>query len=107
MTNPSGPEYTPANNTAQQLIQDRANQTEEYLSTVSLQSGARSTAAGRPSAASWDPYAHTFAPTDVAAIVQSSVTHKYFVSKSDHRLTATVWQTTHYLDKYTAATPLP
>ena len=100
-------EYNGCYNTAQQLTADHAQPGEVALSTVDLQSGARSTATGQASNAQWDPYAHVFAPTDVAAIFHNNSTHKYRVQKSDHRLTATVWQTTHYLEKYTAATPLP
>ena len=103
-----GPELTPVQNTAVALMGDRADATEQLLSSVSLQSGTRWTADGKPSPADWDPYAHVFAPTDVAQI-DDGAGHlkKYRVTKSDHRLTSTVWQTTHYLDKYTAPSPLP
>ena len=103
------PEWNAANATGVRLINDRADATEQTLSSISLQSGARWQAAGgQPSKATWDPYAHIFAPTDVARIDDGAGHLKdYRVQKSDHRLTSTVWQTTHYLEKYTAATPLP
>ncbi|HZZ55702.1 MAG TPA: hypothetical protein VFE26_15625 [Trebonia sp.] len=108
VTYPGGTECSAAEATARQLINDRANASEQQLSSISLQSGTRWTAAGKPSSADWDPYAHTFSPTDVAAIVDDGGTTRYYrVQKSDHRLTSNVWQTTHYLEKYTAPTPLP
>ena len=104
----SGPEHTPAVNTAKQLMADRSDASEQQLSSISLQSGTRWTATGKPSAADWDPYAHVFSPTDVAVITDDKGTQRrYRVQKSDHRLTSAVWQTTHYLEKYTAPVPLP
>ena len=105
--NAPGPEHAAVAATSQQLLQDHANPSERWLSSVSLQSGARSTPTGGISSAAWDPYAHVFAPTDVAAIVHDGNTHRYRVVKSDHRLTSTAWTTTHTLEKFTAATPLP
>lgn len=104
----SAPEWAGANATGVQLVKDRSDATEQVLSSVSLQSGTRWTAAGLASTADWDPYAHVFSPTDVARVDDGAGNVKsYRVVKSDHRLTSTVWQTTHYLEKHTAATPLP
>ena len=105
---PQGAEYQAAYNTGYQVCTDRQDPTERTLSSVSLQSGTRWEAGGKPAKALWDPYAHTFSPTDVARINDGTGTLKnYRVTKSDHRLTSAVWETTHYLEKYTAATPLP
>jgi hypothetical protein len=106
----SGPERLPALNTASTLMGDRGSPSEPILSSVSLQSGLRWTADGRPAVSTWDPWAHVFNPTDVLLWPDPQAiggVRKYRVSKSDHRLTATVWQTTHYLDKLTAPQPLP
>jgi hypothetical protein len=94
--------------TAQQLFADRSDPSERILSSVNVTSGRRTSATGGPAAAAWDPYAHHFAPTDVLALVDNAGTTKHYrVTKSDHRLTATSWQTTHTLEKYTAPTALP
>jgi hypothetical protein len=78
------------------------------LDTVEVQSGARSSPTGGPTATDWDPYAHTFSPLDVAAIDHGNgTTGHYHVTQSSHRLTSTVWQTSHTLEKYIAASPLP
>ena len=104
----NAPEYPGANGTGVRLVADHSDATEQTLSSVGLQSGTRWTAGGQASTADWDPYAHTFKPTDVAAINDGAGHVKnYRVTKSDHRLTSLVWETTHYLEKYTAATPLP
>ena len=103
----SAPEYTGTNATGVSLVNGHSAATEPILSSISLQSGLRWTAAGKPAVADWDPYAHVFAPTDVMTLDTGSGAKQYRVQKSDHRLTASVWQTTHYLDKYTAATALP
>ena len=108
LTSGSGPEYIPVIGTSGQICVDRQDATEQVLSSIGLQSGTRWTADGKPSAADWDPYAHVFSPTDVAVIAgDDGRNHFYRVSQSSHRLTATVWQTTHTLEKYTAPTPLP
>ena len=101
------PEYVGANGTGVALVNGHSDATEQVLSSVSLQSGLRWSAAGKPAAADWDPYAHVFSPVDVMSLDTGSGPKQYRVTKSDHRLTASVWQTTHYLDKFTAATPLP
>jgi hypothetical protein len=104
----SGPEYNATNLTGQQIATDHNNPSELVLSSIDVQSGSRSTSAGAPSPASWDPYAHTLAPTDTALLTDNAgATKLYRVTKSDHRLTATIWQTTHTLEKFTAPTPLP
>jgi hypothetical protein len=101
-------EWYGCSQTAGQLIADRGDATEQILSTVDVQSGGRRHPDGSPTNVDWDPYAHHFAPVDVVSIVDNAgATKRYRVARSDHRLTATVWQTTHTLDKYTAATPLP
>ena len=104
----SGPENAGAAATASRLLADRSNPSEQSLSSVDVQSGARTTPTGGISSAAWDPYAHVFAPTDVAAIIDdTSHVRRYRVIKSDHRLTSQVWQTTHTLEKHTDATPVP
>jgi hypothetical protein len=101
-------EWAGCNGTAGQLIADRADPSEKLLDTVDVQSGRRTNPTGGPTPTAWDPYAHTFTPIDVVALVDNAgATKNYRVTKSDHRLTALVWQTTHTLEKYTAATPLP
>lgn len=108
VTATSGPEWQACYTTGTNVILDRDDLTEQYLSTISLQSGTRWTPAGKPATAQWDPYAHVFLPTDVAVLADDGGTPRYYrVVKSDHRLTSTVWQTTHYLEKFTAPTPLP
>lgn len=107
LLNPSGPEYAAVAATSQRLLQDHGDPAERWLSTISLQSGPRWSATGQPAAGQWDPYAHVFAPTDVAVIRHDGADHRYRVTKSDHRLTSAVWQTTHYLEKFTAPTALP
>jgi hypothetical protein len=108
VTNPGGAELNAANQTATAVLNDRANPSETILDTVDVQSGWRTGPTGGPSSAEWDPYAHTFAPTDVVALVDNyGATKHYRVTKSDHRLVATVWQTTHTLEKFTAPAALP
>ena len=109
VTSGTGAEYNAAVKTGGQVLNDHYDPTKQVLSSVSLQSGSRSTATGGVSPAGWDPHAHIFGPTDVAAIDTAGNSNftNYRVTKSDHRLTAAVWQTTHYLETYTAATPLP
>jgi hypothetical protein len=105
---PAGPEYAGAHGTAAQLCADYNNTSEQLLSTISLQSGTRFTPDGKPSAADWDPYAHHLQPSDVASITDDAgAVKKYRVTKSDHRLTARVWQTTHTLAKFSEPSPLP
>jgi hypothetical protein len=110
---PQGPEFAACNATAAAIYQAFGDPTEQYLSSVDVQSGARTTPTGGPSPAGWDPYAHTFAPTEVLTLTPPTppppvpFTTQYRVVKSDHRLTATVWQTTHTLEKYVAPTALP
>ena len=105
---PAGPENQGAVQTGARIISDHADAAEQTLSTVDLQSGPRWTRGGVASNALWDPYGHTFTPTEVAKIdIGAGVLKQFRVIKSDHRLTSTVWQTTHYLEKYTAAWPLP
>ena len=104
----AGAEHAAANATAGQLINDRAQTDREHLSNVTVQSGRRRAAGGGPALADWDPYSHTFAPTDVLALNDAGGTPRYYrVTKSDHRLTASTWQTVHTLETFTAPTPLP
>jgi hypothetical protein len=78
------------------------------LSSVDLQSGNRWQPDGTPAVDGWDPYTHVFRPHDIADIKDyNGQTVSYRVQKSDHRLTARVWQTTHTLEKYTAPMALP
>jgi hypothetical protein len=109
LVNGSGPAYLPIISTMSQLLADHSQSDSKYLSTVSLQSGARWTKAGRPSTNAWDPTAHVFAPDDVADYVDPATAahQRYRVVQSDHTLNAKVWQTTHTLEAYTAATALP
>jgi hypothetical protein len=105
---PAGAEFAACNQTANNLLADRSDPTEKVLTTVEVQSGRRTHADGSPATVDWDPYAHRFSPVDVAALVDNNgTTCHYRVARSDHRLTATLWTTTHTLDKYTAASPLP
>jgi hypothetical protein len=103
----SAPEYAATNATGVALVNGHSAATEPILSSISLQSGLRWTAAGKPAIADWDPYAHVFSPVEVVSLDTGSGPKQYRVVKSDHRLTGAVWQTTHTLDKYTAATALP
>ena len=104
----SGPEQPACQTTAQRLSNDRSNPSEQYLNTVSLQSGSRSSPTGGPSSAAWDPLAMNFSPTDVASITDDAgAAHLYRVTKTDHRLTVTIWEAVHTLEKFTPATPLP
>jgi hypothetical protein len=108
LTAPSGAEYQPTIDTSAALLADRSDPAEGILSTVSVQSGRRTTKTGGPSATDWDPYAHHFSPVSVVSLVDNTgTTKKYRVQKSDHRLVSTVWQTTHTLEKFSAPTPLP
>jgi hypothetical protein len=108
VTSTSGAEYAAARATAVQLYTDHSDPTQYYLSTLDVQSGRRTGPTGGPSAADWDPYTHVFAPTDVVSVADpTGASHPYRVVKSDHRLTARLWQTTHTLEWCTAATPLP
>lgn len=107
--NGNGAEQAALITTANNLINDRSNPSELLLSSVDVQSGGRTGPAGGPSSAEWDPYGHTFSPIDVAAVADTGdiLVKNYRVQQSSHRLTANIWQTTHTLDKYTAAAPLP
>lgn len=108
VTPTSGAEYSAAFATGIAINSAHSDPTEQTLSTIDLQSGNRWTATGQASAAQWDPYAHTFAPTDVARLDIGGGNIKQFrVQKSDHRLTSQVWETTHYLEKYVVPTALP
>ena len=62
--NGGGPEAPGAYATVNLIMSVHDDPTLPYLSTVSPQSGTRWTAAGQPSAASWDPAAHVWAPTE-------------------------------------------
>jgi hypothetical protein len=108
VTPTSGAEYAACNTTGTALCQARNDTNEEVLSTLDVQSGPRTGPGGGPTAADWDPYAHHFAPIDVVSFVDNAgKTHHYRVTQSSHRLTGKVWQTTHTLEKYAVATPLP
>jgi hypothetical protein len=103
----SGPEQSACNQIAQNLFADYA-QGDLVLSSVSLQSGHRTTATGGTALADWDPYAHVFRPTDLADINDINghpVTYR--ITLSSHRLTFTIWQTVHTLEKYSPAVALP
>jgi hypothetical protein len=103
-----GPENAAVQATGYQLCTDRHDPTERLLDSIDVYAGVHRTPTGVLSPTQWDPYAHHFAPIDVASIVDSTgATKKYWVTQSAHRLTATVWQTTHTLDKFTQATALP
>lgn len=103
-----GPEFPAIQTTSNTLVNDHTSVSEQNLSTVSLQSGPRWTPDGKPSAAGWDPYGHVFGPTDVAVITDDAGHPRYYrVTHSEHRLTASVWQTIHTLEKYTAPAALP
>ena len=103
-----GPEFPAVSSTSSYWVNDHSLMDEQNLSTVSLQSGTRWDPDGKPSAAGWDPYAHVFAPTDVAIINDDSGNPRlYRVTHSEHRLVAASWQTIHTLEKYTAPAPLP
>ena len=110
---PQGPEFAGCQQTAVAVYTAFADPTEQYLSSVDVQSGARTSPTGGPTNAAWDPYAHVFAPTEVLTLAPPSpppgvpFTTQYRVIKSDHRLTANVWQTTHTLEKYVAPAALP
>jgi hypothetical protein len=107
-TGTGGAEYNAALGTATNVLLDHSDPAEQIISTVEVQSGRRTHVDGSPATVDWDPYAHTFSPVDVAALVDNAgVTRHYHVARSDHRLTATSWQTTHTLDKYTAPAALP
>jgi hypothetical protein len=103
-----GAERNAVSATTSELLTDHQDPGEQTLSTIDVQSGARYTPTGQPSDADWDPYAHTFGPTDTLQVTQNDgQAHTYRVIKSDHRLTAAVWQTTHTLEKYIPPTALP
>lgn len=105
---PGQPEYLPVAATGDAITAAHTNPSELVLSSVALQSGRRTTPTGGLATATWDAYAHTFTPVEVARIKDDAgAAHYYRVTKSDHRLTSTVWETTHYLEKYVAPTPLP
>lgn len=104
----TGAEYPATSQTVTQLFADRADGAERVLSSVDVQSGTRNTPTGGISEAAWDPRAHVFSPLDVVSILDDAGNPKWYrVTKSDHRLTAQVWQTTHTLEKFTAPQPLP
>jgi hypothetical protein len=105
---PNGPEYAACNQTATQLCSDRSDGGAHVLDSIDVQSGVHRTKAGGLSPTPWDPYSHHFTPVDVVSLVDNTGnTTRYRVTTSAHRLTATIWQTTHTLEKFTAPTPLP
>lgn len=104
----AGAEYLAVTNTSGALMADRANPAEFVLSSVSVQSGRRTTPTGGTSSAQWDPAAHVFPPSDIAQINDDTGHPKnYRVTQSSHRLTSTIWETTHTLEKATTPAALP
>jgi hypothetical protein len=105
----TAPEWSGQNGTAQAIMNDRSAPLEHYLSTITVQSGKRWTHAGAPSASQWDPTAHLWSPLDQMSYLDpiDNKTHLYRVTKSDHVLNATVWQTVHTLEKFTGPAALP
>ena len=104
----TGPDFNGASSTVNTWADDHADPTERVLSSVSCQSGDRTTAAGAPSTP-WDPAAHVWTPLDVMSYLDPAdqKTHLYRVCHSDHLLNAATWQTVHTIEKFSAATRLP
>jgi hypothetical protein len=107
--NTAAPENPGVSGTTTAMFNAYSDPTQQVLDTLDVQSGIHRTPAGGVSPTAWDPYAHTFAPVDVVTLthMNPTATFPYRVTSSDHRLTGTIWQTTHHLEKYAAATPLP
>ena len=114
VTATTGAEYAATLATGNALMAARSDSTEQVLDTITVQSGVRTRPDGRPGLAAWDPYSHHWLPTDVAVIPPPpgappapTITSLFRVVKSEHRLTATIWETTHTIEKYVSAQPLP
>jgi hypothetical protein len=108
VTATSGTEYNAAHATGQAILSGRSNVGEEIIDSIDVQSGWRTSPAGAPTSAQWDPYSHVFAPPDTVTITQNDqAQHVYHIVGSAHRLTGRLWQTTHTLEKYIAPTALP
>jgi hypothetical protein len=105
----NGPEWSATHNTTIAMLNAYSDPTLRVLDSVDVQAGVHRTPTGVLSPTEWDPYAHTFGPLDVLTLnnVAGQAGLRYRVTSTDHRLTATVWQSTHHLEAYAAATPLP
>jgi hypothetical protein len=102
------PENVGAANTAAYMVQAHSDPRELIIDSVDVQSGTHRTPTGGLSPTPWDPYGHTFSPVDAVTIsAHEGQYNQYRVISSAHRLTATIWQTTHTVEKYVAAHPLP
>jgi hypothetical protein len=104
-----GPEQPAVAQTGQNMMNAYVSSNVLILDSIDVQSGTHRTPTGQLSPTPWDPYTHTYGPLDVLTTVgvSGSNTVKYRVTSSDHRLTATIWQTTHTLEKYAAPAALP
>jgi hypothetical protein len=91
--------------TGQQILSDRGDPNERYLSSLDL-IGPTPRRAPNGTLTPWDPFAMTWAPNDVLTLDTYSYAKQRVVSAS-HRLTLTSWETTLNLVKYTAPTALP
>jgi hypothetical protein len=108
--NPSGgAEYTGVLATSNQLFEDLNQVLGPFLlSSVSLQSGNRATAAGADAGEQWDPYTMVYGPADKAVLdVDGQGDRNYRVTQTSHRLTARVWQAVHTLELFSAPYQLP
>jgi hypothetical protein len=98
------------NYTGLNLINTHSDPTPAQLSTVSCTSGARSTPAGG-TGPPWNPAAHVWGPDEVLHWVppagQTWGYTSYRVAKTAHRLRAAAWDSTHTVEPYTPASPLP
>jgi hypothetical protein len=103
----TGPESSSCITTASSIIAKRTAGT-QYASAVSVTSGDRRGAGGTLTHP-WDPSTHVYKQSDSVQVNQAdgSSIGNYRVAKTDHRLTATTWESVHTLDMYVQATALP
>lgn len=101
------PDLTPLVNTMLAMVTVPSNT--YWISSVESDAGVRRHADGSPSTDYWDPTAHVWSPIDVMTFqhpVQTSATITARVVSTDHRLSATVWQSAHTLELFVAPSPL-
>jgi len=91
--------------TGNQILSDRGDPNERYLSSVDL-FGPGDRRAANGTLTPWDPAAMMWRPNDSLTIDTYSYARMRVVSSS-HRLTLRSWETTLNLAKMTAPTPLP
>ena len=93
--------------TGNTILHDHGNPT-QLVDQIVVTSGDRSHPDGTPSTP-WDPAANVWTPTDVMQWHRfgASTLETYRVTQTEHRLTATVWESTHHLEMFSSPTALP